>query len=161
MKPIALAPFVSLFLILAAVAFAVLAGPRGFDVLVPTKSPCEPEGERNRLWIAHVLTDDRVSLNGEVIPVPQLKQRLHQSFKDSLLRVLFVSAEPELDFKSVARVIDIAASEADRLALLTPSQRGTPADCYHLNTAPRGLIIDYVGNTKHIIDVKPVPWWPW
>jgi len=56
----------------------------------------------------------------------ELAQRLEEVFRTRAERLLFVKADPNLPFQSVAEVIDISKSHVNFVALLTPAVGSGP-----------------------------------
>jgi biopolymer transport protein ExbD len=62
-----------------------------------------------------------LKLNQDVIEESKLGDRLIEVFKTRAERVVFVKGDPDLDFQTVARAIDIAKGAAiDKVGLITP-----------------------------------------
>ena len=60
-------------------------------------------------------------LNTESINEERLGARLEEVFKTRAERVVFVKADPDLEFQNVARAIDIAKGAGiDKIGLMTP-----------------------------------------
>jgi biopolymer transport protein ExbD len=127
MKPIVSAPFVSLFLILTVIFVATARTPSGLPVKIAYQAKDCGDG---RTIIAHVLQHGGVRLNREdEIQVSALANRLHEVFANTTEPVVFVKAELDVTFQSVAEIIDIAESQVDYVAILTPAVEKEPGFC--------------------------------
>jgi biopolymer transport protein ExbD len=159
MKPVTVVPFISLFMILAAVTVATFRQPVGVDAVIPTRVACKEGMERERLLIAHVRSDGEVLIDGQPCPRDALSRRLKAVYFTRNQHMLWVDADPDTPYGQVAELLTAARTLSDRVALITPSQRGGPTDCY-IMAGISGPITDY-SSTRPIVDIKPVPWWPW
>jgi len=122
---LALAPLVSLVLILMPTVILVHRDkPHGLPLQIAyQEKDCS---DNNRLVVARVMTNGKVSLNNEVeLRRSELADRLHQIFRSRAERVLFIEADPDLPVSSVAEVIDISQKQVDFVAILTPAAGGT------------------------------------
>ena len=165
MKPLLSAPFVSLFLILAVIVAATARTPKGLPVgIVHRLRDC---GERRSSFprgievIAHVRQNGSVRLNlEEAITRNVLAKRLHELFRTRTERVLFLKADPDLPFQSVAEIIDIAQSEVDYVGILTPAVEKETFVCLSMDLS---MNLPAVMNDHHepTVKLKDVPMWPW
>ena len=65
--------------------------------------------------------DHSMMLNQEPTDENKLGPRLEEVFKTRAERVVFVKADPDLEFQSVAKAIDIAKGAGiDKVGLMTP-----------------------------------------
>ena len=65
--------------------------------------------------------DKSMKLNQDPIEESQLGARLEEIFKTRAERVVFVKGDPDLDFETVAKAIDIAKGAGiDKVGLMTP-----------------------------------------
>ncbi len=68
-----------------------------------------------------VLPAGVLRLNGENQKRDDLGHRLQDIFRTRAYRYVFVTGDPNVSFGEVAEVIDIASSQVDFVAILTPS----------------------------------------
>ena len=96
--------------------------PKGLDALVPQPPP--PGQQANaadtRTIVIIVNRDRSIMINQTPTDESQLGARLQEIFKTRAERVVFVQGDPDLEFQSVARAIDIAKGAGiDRVGLMT------------------------------------------
>src|SRR5579862_31668 len=92
MKPLVLAPFVSLFLILTVIFAATARTPKGLSVKIAYQAKDCGDG---RTIIARLLENGSVRLNREdEVKVTALANRLHEVFANTAERLLFIRAAP-------------------------------------------------------------------
>jgi len=71
------------------------------------------------LFVVTVLNADQVTFNDTRVLIPDLAAHLRTAFRGSANSVVFVRAGGDLEFRNVARVLDIArGAGASRVALL-------------------------------------------
>ncbi len=112
-------PMIDVLLVLLIIFMVVINSDSvGLDAQVPR--PSNGAGEANPQDIVLMVHADRtVSLNQELVTEPALEPRLAQIFRTRGNHVIFVGAEPDLDFEHVMRVLDVARGVGlDRVALL-------------------------------------------
>jgi biopolymer transport protein ExbD len=155
MRPVFMAACAGLFLILSVCVFYIRT-PRGYMTKVAVKrADC---GEGDRSIVVHVGRTGRASLNGEVLQPEELEHRLRDIFSRRAEKLVFVSADPEVPFALVARVIDLANGHVDHVALLTPTVQTAPGACLAIAMPPA---LDYfVPRRTTPVDVQEVPLWP-
>jgi biopolymer transport protein ExbD len=144
---------VSLFLILTVIFAATARMSKGLPVKIACRSTdyygdCRPV-------VAHILQNGIVRLNREdEIKVNALANRLHESFATRAERVLFVKADPDVPFQSVAEIIDIAQTEVEYVGILTSAVEKEPGFCLSIRV-PRNFPV------APSVKLKDVPMWPW
>jgi biopolymer transport protein TolR len=85
-------------------------------IAVPPKS-CADGGP----IVVQVHHGGSLNLNSETLERGGLENRLKEVFATRAERLLFVNGDPDVDFGEVAQIIDIARTQADYVALITPS----------------------------------------
>jgi len=121
-RTLALAPFVSLVLILMPIVIVVHRDkPHGLPLQIAYQDH-QNCGDA-RLVVALVLANGNVSLNGGelVIQRYELADRLHEIFKTRAERLLFIKGDRDVPVSSVADVIDISRKQVDFVAIVTPA----------------------------------------
>jgi biopolymer transport protein ExbD len=93
---------------------------------VPQPSEDEAPPEANvRTVVVSVNADGSILINRDPSNLDVLEQSLRDIFKTRAERVMFVRGAPSLDFRDVARVIDIGkGAGVDKIGLLTEDLEG-------------------------------------
>jgi biopolymer transport protein ExbD len=98
--------------------------PHGLEALAPQPPPPNqppPDPNQDRTVVIVIEKDKTMKLNQDPIQESNLGSRLEEVFKTRAERVVFVKADADLDFQTVARAIDIAKGAGiDKIGLMTP-----------------------------------------
>lgn len=150
------APFVSLYVVLAFTVLATSRSAKGLPVKIAYQAKRCGDG---RTTVVRVLKNGNVRIfdNGvQETKRAELADRLRAIFRTRAERVLFLTADSNLPFQSVADVIDISESVVDFVAIVTPAV--APGYCLSMNFPPRFFDYNYV---EPAMKMKPAPIWPW
>jgi len=96
--------------------------PHGLDALAPQPPDKKtPPPDQDRTVVIIIDKDKRMHLNNEDTDEDKLGARLEQIFKTRAERIVFVKGDPDLEYETVAKAIDIAKGAAiDKIGLMTP-----------------------------------------
>ena len=116
-------PMIDVLLVLI-IIFMVITPltPKGLEALVPQPPPPNQKvQEDNTRTVVIVINKDKsMMINQEQTDENKLGARLEEIFKTRAERVVFVKGDPDLEFKEVAKAIDIAhGAGIDKVGLMT------------------------------------------
>jgi len=117
-------PLIDVLLVLL-IIFMVITPltPHGLEAMAPQPpKKNQPEQlDNNRTVVIVIEKDKSMKLNQDPIEESKLGDRLTEVFKTRAERVVFVKADSDLPFETVARAIDIAKGAGiDKIGLMTP-----------------------------------------
>jgi biopolymer transport protein TolR len=115
-------PMIDVLLVLI-IIFMVITPltPKGLEALVPQPPPpnSKPNEADDRTIVVTINKDHSMLVNTESVPENLLQKRLEDIFKTRAERVMFVKGDPDLEYKWVAEVIDIAhGAGIDKVGLM-------------------------------------------
>src|SRR3954468_21602718 len=116
-------PMIDVLLVLI-IIFMVITPltPKGLEALVPQPPPPNQkvQEDNSRTVVITINKDRTMMINQEVTDETKLGTRLEEIFKTRAERVVFVKGDGDLEFKEVAKAIDIAhGAGIDKVGLMT------------------------------------------
>jgi biopolymer transport protein TolR len=117
-------PMIDILLVLL-IIFMVITPltPHGLEALAPEPpDKNKPQQQEDQRTVVIVIDKDKsMHINQEDTDMDKLGGRLEQIFKTRAERVVFVKGDPDLEYQTVARAIDIAkGAQIDKIGLMTP-----------------------------------------
>jgi biopolymer transport protein TolR len=117
-------PMIDILLVLL-IIFMVITPltPHGLEALAPEPpdKKNQPPPDQDRTVVIVIEKDKSMHINNEDTDMDKLGPRLEQIFKTRAERVVFVKGDPDLEYQTVARAIDIAkGAQIDKVGLMTP-----------------------------------------
>jgi biopolymer transport protein ExbD len=117
-------PMIDILLVLL-IIFMVITPltPHGLEALAPEPpdKKNQPPPDQDRTVVIVIDKDKSMHINNEDTNFDKMGPRLEQIFKTRAERVVFVKGDPDLEYETVARAIDIAkGAQIDKVGLMTP-----------------------------------------
>ena len=117
-------PMIDILLVLL-IIFMVITPltPHGLEALAPEPpdKKNQPPPDQDRTVVIVIDKDKSMHINNEDTDMDKLGPRLEAIFKTRAERVVFVKGDPDLEYQTVARAIDVAkGAQMDKVGLMTP-----------------------------------------
>jgi biopolymer transport protein TolR len=117
-------PMIDILLVLLIIFMAISpVHPKGLEALAPQPPPpnAPPPPPDDRTVVIQIDKQKNVKINSEEITWDRLEKRLVEIFSTRADRVVFIKGDPDLEFQTVARAIDMAhGANIDKVGLMTP-----------------------------------------
>src|SRR5258708_11166331 len=119
-------PMIDVLLVLIMIFMVITPlTPKGLEALVPQPAPPNQKSDADqRTVVIDIHKDKSMMINTEATDENRLGPRLEEIFKTRAERVVFVKGDPDLEFQTLAKVVDIAkAVGIDKCRFLKPQVR--------------------------------------
>ncbi len=119
-------PMIDVLLVLLIIFMVIVpVTPHGLDAMVPQPPKTHNQQPNDKTIVVQVLGGasgmPTYKINQDTVAFQDLQNRLNQIYSVRAEKVMFVKGDPDLNFQSVAQVVDIGkAVGVDHIGLITP-----------------------------------------
>ena len=100
-------PLIDILLVLLVIFMIIPHHQMGLDASLPQACQDGSEPPPEGLVVVQVVADGSVQINGSVVQLDELRDRLERIFALRAHRVAFLQGDRTLEFQAVARVLDV------------------------------------------------------
>jgi biopolymer transport protein ExbD len=115
-------PLIDILLVLLVIFMIIPHHQTGLDAYLP--QPAGPETKiehpEGAIVVVQVLEDGSLRINDETVSWDRLSPRLEEVFRERAHRIAFIRGEAPVEFRTVARVVDVMRQLDLSVGLLTP-----------------------------------------
>src|SRR5215475_107255 len=112
-------PLIDILLVLLVIFMIIPHNQTGLDTVLP-QSAVDPPPPQDFVVVVQIQQDGSLKINEEPISLERLSPRLEEVFKERARRIAFIRGEAPVEFRTVARVVDVMRELDLSVGLLTP-----------------------------------------
>ena len=112
-------PLIDILLVMLVIFMILPHTQTGLDAKLPQPAP-EIEKDPGPVIVVQVLGDGSLKMNEEPVSWDRLSARLEEVYKQRAQRIAFIRGDAPVEFRAVARVVDVMRQLDLSVGLLTP-----------------------------------------
>src|SRR5215471_10052843 len=115
-------PLIDILLVLLVIFMIIPHHQIGLDALLPQPAagPDVSAPDPVNVIVVQVLSDGSLKINEEAVSWDRLSARLEEVYKQRAQRIAFIKGDAPVEFRTVARVVDVMRQLDLSVGLLTP-----------------------------------------